>query len=72
MISEDFKVEVDYYNGKIIFIGVKDDIMKVIVQIFEYIFDFENWIIFVLEKLFKYQFELLVGELVKFLVEEKF
>lgn len=31
MISEDFKVEVDYYNGKIIFIGVKDDIMKVIV-----------------------------------------
>lgn len=72
MISEDFKVEVDYQNGKIIFTGVKDDIMKATVQIFEHISDFENWIISVSEKLSKHQLELLAGEPVKSLVEEKF
>lgn len=72
MISEDFKVEVDYQNGKIIFTGVKDDIMKATVQIFEHISDFENWIISVSEKLSKHQLELLAGEPAKSLVEEKF
>lgn len=72
MISEDFKVEADYQNGKIIFTGVKEDIMKATVQIYEQTSDFENWIISVSDKLSKHQLELLAGEPPKSLLEKKF
>lgn len=66
-ISEDLKVELDYQNGKIFFIGVKEDILKVRFEIVEKMLEFDNWII--LENLLKYQFELFVDDIVKYMLD---
>lgn len=42
-ISEDLKVEPDYQNGKILFTGVKEDILKARLKIGEKMSEFENW-----------------------------
>lgn len=66
-ISEDLKVELDYQNGKIFFIGVKEDILKVRFEIVEKMLEFDNWII--LENLLKCQFELFVDDIVKYMLD---
>lgn len=69
-ISEDLKVEPDYQNGKILFTGVKEDILKARLKIGEKMSEFENWTLS--EGLSKHQLALLSDEEVKSMLSKLF
>lgn len=69
-ISEDLKVEPDYQNGKILFTGVKEDILKARLKIGEKMSEFENWTLS--EGLSKHQLALLSDEEVKSMLSKVF